>query len=285
MNWRNPQVRDLVLRALQEDIGTGDITTDAIVSEERQATGRIWAKADGVVAGLPLLPIVFQTVDPSVQVELLAADGQAVAAGTTLARVKGSARAILTGERVALNFLQRLSGIATRTARLVEQIRFYNCRIVDTRKTAPGLRILEKYAVTAGGGLNHRFGLYDAVLIKDNHIAVAGGLLEAVSAVRRHLGHTYKIEVEVETMEQLAQALESGVDIIMLDNMPPEMMKEAVKQVDGRALVEASGGITEETLQDVAKTGVDFISVGALTHDVKALDISLDVELDPDAVE
>jgi len=283
MNWRNPQVRDLVLRALQEDIGTGDITTDSIVAEDRQASARIWAKADGVVAGLPLLPIVFQSLDPSVQVELLATDGQAVTAGTTLARVQGSARAILTGERVALNFLQRLSGIATRTARLVEQIRFYNCRIVDTRKTAPGLRMLEKYAVAAGGGLNHRFGLYDAVLIKDNHIAIAGGVLEAVSAVRRRLGHTYKIEVEVENMEQLAQALESGVDIIMLDNMPPEMMKEAVRQIDGRALVEASGGITEETLQEVAKTGVDFISVGALTHDVKALDISLDVELGQEA--
>lgn len=281
MNWQNPQVRDLVLRALQEDVGPGDITTDSIVPPDRQATGRIWAKADGVAAGLPILPIVFQQIDPAVQVDLMVQDGEAVTTGTTLAVVHGPARAILTGERVALNLVQRLSGIATRTARLVEQIRFYNCRIVDTRKTGPGLRLLEKYAVTAGGGLNHRFGLYDAVLIKDNHIAVAGGILEAVSAVRRKLGHTYKIEVEVETLEQVAQALESGVDIIMLDNMPPDMMKEAVRLIDGRSLVEASGGITEETLQDVAKTGVDYISVGALTHDVKALDISLDIEIAP----
>ncbi|HEY8345870.1 MAG TPA: carboxylating nicotinate-nucleotide diphosphorylase [Symbiobacteriaceae bacterium] len=281
MNWHNPLIRDLVIRALQEDIGTGDITTDAVVPPDRQVAAHIRAKADGVIAGLPLLPLIFRELDPQIRVEFLVSDGQAVTAGTTLARLEGSARAILTGERLALNFLQRLSGIATHTARLAEQIKFYSCRLTDTRKTTPGLRILEKYAVSVGGGFNHRFGLYDAVLIKDNHIAVAGGIFEAVSAVRKRLGHTVKIEVEVETLEQVAQALESRVDIIMLDNMPVEMMKQAVKMIDGRAVVEASGCITEENIQEVAKTGVDYISVGALTHHIRALDISLEIEPEP----
>ncbi|MGI6345088.1 MAG: carboxylating nicotinate-nucleotide diphosphorylase [Bacillota bacterium] len=283
MNWYNPLVLDLVTRALEEDIGTGDLTTESIIPRGRRATARIWTKVDGVVAGLPLLPLIFQRLDPDLQVELLVEDGQVVTAETTLARLDGSAQAILMGERVALNFLQRLSGIATRASRLMELIKFYDTRIVDTRKTTPGLRLLEKYAVRMGGAANHRFGLYDAVLIKDNHIAVAGGIIEAVSAVRKRIGHTFKIEVEVETLEQVAQALEARVDIIMLDNMPLETLRQAVKQIDGKALVEASGGITEETIHEVAKAGVDYISIGALTHSVTALDISLDIDLEPEA--
>ena len=202
MNWQNPFIRDLVERALNEDIWTGDITTEAVIPAERQAVGRVWTKVDGVIAGLPLLRQVFLQIDPSLRIELLVEDGYVATAGTTLANISGSARSILLGERVALNFLQRLSGIATRTSRLAEPIKFYQGRILDTRKTTPGLRLLEKYAVRMGGGYNHRYGLYDAVLIKDNHIAVAGSIKEAVAAVRRRVGHTTKIEIEVESLEQ-----------------------------------------------------------------------------------
>lgn len=279
MNWQNPFILDLVKRALTEDIWTGDITTEAVIPAERQAVGRVWTKVDGVIAGLPLLGQVFMQVDPSLQVDLLVEDGYVATAGTTLASISGSASSILLGERVALNFLQRLSGIATRTSRLAEPIKFYQGRILDTRKTTPGLRLLEKYAVRMGGGYNHRFGLYDAVLIKDNHIAVAGSIKEAVAQVRRRVGHTTKIEVEVESLEQLNEALDSRADIIMLDNMSVEMMKEAVKLAHGKAIVEASGGIDEENIVEVAKTGVDYISIGGITHSVKSLDISLDIEL------
>ncbi len=280
MNWQNPFIRDLVERALNEDIWTGDITTEAVIPAERQAVGRVWTKVDGVIAGLPLLRQVFLQIDPSLRIELLVEDGYVATAGTTLANISGSARSILLGERVALNFLQRLSGIATRTSRLAEPIKFYQGRILDTRKTTPGLRLLEKYAVRMGGGYNHRYGLYDAVLIKDNHIAVAGSIKEAVAAVRRRVGHTTKIEIEVESLEQLQEALDGRADIIMLDNMPVEMMKEAVKLAHGKAILEASGGINEENIVEVAKTGVDYISIGAITHSVKSLDISLDIELE-----
>ena len=278
MNWQSPIIQDLISRALIEDIGTGDITSEAIIPAERQAVARVWTKVDGIIAGLPVLELVYKQVDPTLQVELLVQDGYVATAGTTLARVSGPARSILMGERLALNFLQRLSGIATRTSRLTEPIKFYQSRIVDTRKTTPGLRLLEKYAVRVGGGFNHRFGLYDAVLIKDNHIAVAGGIKEAVAAVRRRVGHTVKIEVEVETLEQLQEALESRADIIMLDNMSPSMMAEMVRLIDGRALVEASGNVSAETIQAIAASGVDLISVGRLTHSVQALDISLLLE-------
>lgn len=280
MNWQNPFILDLIKHALQEDIWTGDITTEAVIPAERQAVGRVWTKVDGVIAGLPLLKQIFLQLDPTLQVELLVADGFVATAGTALASISGSARSILQGERVALNFLQRLSGIATRTSRLAEAIKFYQGRIVDTRKTTPGLRLLEKYAVRMGGGYNHRFGLYDAILIKDNHIAVAGSIKEAVAAVRRRIGHTTKIEVEVESLEQLHEALESRADIIMLDNMSVEMMKEAVRLAHGKAIVEASGGITEESIVEVAKTGVDYIAIGGITHSIKALDISLDIQLE-----
>lgn len=285
MNWQSPFIVDLIKRALEEDIWTGDITTEATIPEERQAVARVWTKVDGVIAGLPLFKQAFLQVDPTLQVELLVDDGFVATAGTTLAHISGSARSILQAERVALNFLQRLSGIATRTSRLAEAIKFYQARIVDTRKTTPGLRMLEKYAVRMGGGYNHRFGLYDAVLIKDNHIAVAGGIKEAVTAVRRRIGHTTKIEVEVETLEQLCEALESRADIIMLDNMSIDTMKEAVKQAHGKAILEASGGISEENIVEVAKTGVDYISVGAITHSVRALDISLDIALEQQPLE
>lgn len=285
MNWQSPFIVDLIKRALEEDIWTGDITTEATIPEERQAVARVWTKVDGVIAGLPLFKQVFLQVDPTLQVELLVGDGFVATAGATLAHISGSARSILQAERVALNFLQRLSGIATRTSRLAEAIKFYQARIVDTRKTTPGLRMLEKYAVRMGGGYNHRFGLYDAVLIKDNHIAVAGGIKEAVTAVRRRIGHTTKIEVEVETLEQLCEALESRADIIMLDNMSIDTMKEAVKQAHGKAILEASGGISEENIVEVAKTGVDYISVGAITHSVRALDISLDIALEQQPLE
>lgn len=279
MNWQSPLVEELIVRVLNEDIWTGDITTESIIPADRQASGRVWAKVDGVVAGLPLLPLIFSKVGGGVQVNILVQDGQAVTAGTTLAEIQGSARAILMGERVALNFIQHLSGIATRTSRLVELIKFYNSDIVDTRKTTPGLRVLEKYAVRMGGAVNHRFGLYDAVLIKDNHIAVAGGIKEAVTAARRSLGHTVKIEVEAETLQQVSEALESRADIIMLDNMSVELMKQAVKLIEGKAITEASGGVTEENIVEVAKAGVDYISIGAITHSVKALDISLDIDV------
>lgn len=286
MNWENPFIVDLVRRALEEDIWTGDITTESLIPAERQAVGRVWTKVDGVISGLPLLKQVFLQIDPNLEVELQVADGFVATAGTALARISGSARSILQGERVALNFLQRLSGISTRTSRLAEPIKFYQGRIVDTRKTTPGLRILEKYAVRMGGGYNHRFGLYDAVLIKDNHIVVAGSIKEAVAAVRRHVGHTTKIEVEVESLEQLNEALESRADIIMLDNMSVDIMKEAVKLAHGKAILEASGGVTEENIVEVAKTGVDYISIGGITHSIKALDISLDIEVEqPPTVE
>jgi nicotinate-nucleotide pyrophosphorylase (carboxylating) len=279
MNWRSPLIEKMVISALEEDIWTGDVTSMSIIPPDKQAKGRIWTKVDGVMAGLPLLPLVFDHAGGGVQVDLLAQDGQAVTAGTTLAEISGSARTILMGERVALNFLQHLSAVASRVSRLAELIKFYTSVIVDTRKTIPGLRLLQKYAVRMGGGANHRFGLYDAVLIKDNHIAVAGGIKEAVTAARRHLGHTVKIEVEVETLEQVATALESHADIIMLDNMNPDLMKQAIDLVDGKALTEASGRVTEENIVQIAKTGVDFISIGAITHSVQALDISLDIEI------
>ncbi|MZP29347.1 carboxylating nicotinate-nucleotide diphosphorylase [Heliobacterium undosum] len=278
MELFEPEVRDTVLRALREDIGQGDLTTMSLVPADAQTRGIIHAKEAGVIAGMPVARIVFETVDPGLSFEAKVKDGERVERGTVLAEVQGSARSILIGERLALNFLQRLSGIATKTARCVELVTYYQARIVDTRKTTPGLRMLEKYAVRMGGGKNHRFGLFDGVLIKDNHIRVAGGIHQAVSQARQAVPHTVKIEVEVEDLAGVAEALEANADIIMLDNMVPELMKEAVRMIGGRALVEASGGVSEETLVEIAKTGVHLISMGALTHSVKALDISLDVE-------
>jgi nicotinate-nucleotide pyrophosphorylase (carboxylating) len=276
------QVIPIVQNALQEDIGFGDITTNGIVTKDLNARAVIVTKEPGVIAGTEVARLAFQLFDSSLQVDIVMPDGEKVGKGQVIMEINGSARSILTAERVALNFLQRMSGIATKTHQFVEMVRYYNAKIVDTRKTTPGLRLLEKYAVTVGGGRNHRFGLYDAVLIKDNHIAIAGGVREAIVAVRHHIPHTTRVEVEVETLEQIEEALEVKADIIMLDNMTVEQMHQAVELIAGRAVVEASGGITEETLVEIAKTGVDYISIGALTHSARALDLSLDIVLPKD---
>jgi len=268
---------ELVRRALEEDIGPGDLTTMATVPEATRATGVFLCKDEGVVAGLFVCARVFALLDPAVRFAARVAEGASVKRGDVLAEVSGPARPLLTGERVALNFLRHLSGIATRTARMVALVKDYPVRIVDTRKTTPGLRALEKYAVRIGGGYNHRFGLYDGVLIKDNHIRAAGGIRAAVRAARAVVPHTVKIEVEVEDLAGVEEALAAGADAILLDNMPPAMMREAVRLVAGRAVLEASGGITEANVVEVAATGVDLVSVGALTHSVKALDVSMEL--------
>jgi len=270
-------VDDIIRRALAEDVGYGDLTTNGTVPGDLHGSGVIHAKAFGVLAGVEVAVRTFQILDPNLRFEVFCRDGERLIPGTVIARVLGPVRSILTGERVALNFLQYLSGIATRTASCVELVREYGVHIVDTRKTAPGLRYLSKFAVRAGGGQNHRFGLGDGVLIKDNHIAAAGGIKEAIKACRQSVPHTVKVEVEVESMEQVREAVDAGADIILLDNMAPPAMREAVAYVSGRVLLEASGKLTEEALVEVAKTGIDLISIGALTHSVTALDISLDL--------
>ena len=272
-------VEEIVRRALLEDIGPGDITTEATIPADKLCTAVIIAKEEGVLCGQPVAQIVFRVMDPSLSYEILVPEGSRVTPGMEVARITGSARSVLTAERVALNFLQRMSGIATVTRRLSDAIKYYHARLVETRKTTPGLRIFEKYAVRVGGGLNHRYGLHDAILIKDNHIAVAGGVRQAIIASRKVASHTSRVEVEVDTLEQLQEALDSGADIILLDNMDADTMRRAVEMTAGKAILEASGGITAANLEDVARTGVDIISMGALTHSVKALDLSLDVVL------
>ncbi len=271
------EIQELIYSALKEDIGHQDMTTAYLIPEEQQSTGRFLAKTAGVVAGIKISQAVFITLDPSINFEIIKNDGERVEPGDTIALVKGKTASLLTGERLALNFLQRLSGIATKTSGLVEQIKYYKAEVVDTRKTTPGLRVLEKYAVRVGGGRNHRFGLYDGIMIKDNHIKSAGGITKAVITLRQKVPHTLKIEVEVESLQQLQEALDAGVDIIMLDNMSIEDMKTAVDITAGKALLEASGGINEANIVDVARTGVDFISTGAITHSVSSLDISFDI--------
>lgn len=265
----------LLRAALAEDVGSGDLTTLATVPAEAQAAATIVAKAAGVIAGLPVAARVFALTDPEVSFEAVVAEGATAESGTTVARLCGPARGILTGERVALNFLQHLSGIATRTAKLVELIAGTGARIVDTRKTVPGMRALAKYAVRVGGGQNHRYGLYDAILIKENHIAAAGGIGEAIRRARSAAPHTGRIEIEVESLDQIPEALDAGAEILLLDNMSPELMREAVRRIGGRALTEASGNVNEATVAAVAAAGVDLISVGSLTHSVTALDLSL----------
>jgi nicotinate-nucleotide pyrophosphorylase (carboxylating) len=272
-----PAVEQLLRLALEEDIGAGDITTLGTISETAVGKGLFRAKRDGVVAGLILLERVFAILDPRVRVTCLARDGDSVAKGTVVAEVEGPARALLLGERTALNFLQRLSGTATLTRRYVDAVKEFSCKIIDTRKTTPGLRALEKYAVRMGGGTNHRIGLYDAALIKDNHIAAAGSLVKAIEMVRRQAPFMAKVEIECATLAQVKEALEAGVDAIMLDNMPVKEMAEAVRLVDKKVHVEASGGITLETVREVASTGVDFISVGALTHSAPAVDFNMKI--------
>lgn len=267
----------LVRAALVEDLGrAGDITTDAIVPADAVATMALAARQDGVVAGLDIAACAFTTIDPRVEMDIRHADGSAVAAGGVIATVRGPARALLTAERTALNLLCHLSGIATATAAVVQAVRGHKARIVCTRKTTPGLRALEKYAVRAGGGSNHRFGLDDAVLIKDNHIAIAGDIRTAIARAREGTGHMVRIEVEVDSLAQLEIALAAGVDAVLLDNMSVEQLAEAVSMVGGRALTEASGRVTPQTAPAIAATGVDLISIGWLTHSAPILDIGLD---------
>jgi len=265
---------------LEEDIGTGDVTTLTTIPLEQASKGIIHVKEDGIVCGLPIARAVFDVVDPSLRFEPQVQEGTSVKKGTVLAVVEGNTRSILLGERLSLNLMQRMSGIATRTRQFVEALEGLPTRLVDTRKTTPGHRMLEKYAVRVGGGHNHRFGLYDAVMIKDNHIKGAGGITQAIQAARLQIPHTMKIEVEVESFEQLHEALQAGADIIMLDNMAPEQMKEAVAIIKSKAphiVVEGSGSVTVQTIKKMAETGVDVISVGRLTYSVTALDISLDL--------
>ena len=269
----------LIDLAFEEDIGIGDITTEATVLPEREGIGTLLAKSGGVVAGLPVAERVFAKLDAMLAFRSLVSDGDAVEAGTSIAEVQGSAKTILIGERTALNFLQRLSGIATLTSQFVEAVADYNAKIVDTRKTAAGWRALQKYAVRVGGGYNHRFGLYDGVLIKDNHIVAAGGIANAVQRAQKIVPHTAKIEVEVENLDQVDEALEAGADILLLDNMSSGTMQSVVHKVGDLAVTEASGGITLERVRKVAATGVDIISVGALTHSAMPMDISLTLTL------
>jgi nicotinate-nucleotide pyrophosphorylase (carboxylating) len=270
-------VEQAVATALEEDLGgVGDITTNAIIPPDAQGDASIIVRKPGVIAGLDLAAASFKSLDPDVRFTRIVEDGSKVEAGATIARIAGKTRALLTGERTALNFFGRLSGIATLTASYVAAVEGTHAKIVETRKTTPGLRALEKYAVRCGGGTNHRFGLYDAVLVKDNHIAAAGGLAEALNAVRTAVGHLVKIEVEVDTLDQLENVLRFPIDAVLLDNMDAGTLKRAIALVKGRVITEASGGVTLESVREIAKTGVDLISVGALTHSARSLDSSLE---------
>jgi nicotinate-nucleotide pyrophosphorylase (carboxylating) len=275
----SPQIERLIRDALDEDIGAGDLATMATIAAELQGTGLFRAKKDGVVAGLVLLPRIFYFIDHQVAVRLLTNDGASVSQGTVVAEAVGPVRALLLAERTALNFLQRLSGTATLTRKYVDAIKDFPCKVLDTRKTTPGLRTLEKYAVRLGGGMNHRIGLYDAALVKDNHIEATGSIADAVKAVRRHAPFMAKVEVETSNMKQVQEAIDAAADVIMLDNMTIAQMTEAVKLVNKRAWVEASGGITLETIRQVAATGVDFISSGALTHSAPVVDFNMKITM------
>ena len=282
MSGLPPEVYQLMDMALSEDQAFNDPTTQALVPASTRGVGVIRSKATGILAGIDVAAAVFRRLASGITVEHLIRDGAALSPGDDVLQVEGTAASILRGERVALNFLQRMSGIATATNRYVQAVEGCNARIVDTRKTVPGMRYLDKYAVRMGGGHNHRQHLADGVLIKDNHIQAlrAGnlGLKEIIQLALDRAPHTVKVEVEVETLDEVKEAVEAGADIIMLDNMPLETMRQAVERVNGRALVEASGGITWDTVREVAETGVDLISIGALTHSVTALDMSLDLE-------
>jgi nicotinate-nucleotide pyrophosphorylase (carboxylating) len=273
-----PSVHRLIELALEEDLGRGDVTSEALIPPDREAEGEVLVKARGVIAGLEVAAAVFRAVDPTLAWEALARDGEAVSPGQVVARVSGRARSILAAERTALNFLQRLSGIATLTARYVEALRGTRARLTDTRKTTPGWRYLEKMAVRAGGGHSHRLDLAGGILIKDNHLALSGNdIPAAIRAVREQAPHTLRVEVEVTSLAGVEAALAAGAEVILLDNMSLEEMRRAVALVSGRALLEASGGITLETVRAVAETGVDLISSGAITHSATALDLSLEI--------
>ena len=271
-------IDELIKRALLEDINYIDTTTDYLIPEEQQGSADFLAKSDGVLCGMEVALRVFQLLQPDVKCEVYKNDGDSLKKGEIFAKIHGKTRTILIGERTALNLIQHMSGIATATNEAVKIVEGTNASIADTRKTLPGLRPIQKYAVTVGGGRNHRYNLSDAAMLKDNHIDAGGGIENAVKTLKKRLGHMTKVELEVRNLDELHQALNAGVDVIMLDNMSCEMMKEAVEITAGRALLEASGGITNETLRAVAETGVDIISIGALTHSVKAFDISLKIE-------
>jgi nicotinate-nucleotide pyrophosphorylase (carboxylating) len=269
------EIERIIKTALEEDLGLGDVTTEATIPPGGSARADLVAKEDFTLAGLDVAAMVFRRLDPSVSFEKISADGHRVRKGEVVAWIKGSPAVLLQGERVALNLLQRMSGIATMTAAYVAETSGTNATIVDTRKTVPGLRALDKYAVRMGGGCNHRIGLFDGVLIKENHIDAAGGITAAVERARQRVPHTLKIEVETTSMDEVEEALAVKADIIMLDNMSLEQMRKGVELIAGRALVEASGNVTQERVAAIAETGVDLISVGALTHSVKAADISM----------
>lgn len=272
-------VDDIIKRALNEDINYVDVTTDYLVDDDKLSTAVYIAKDTGVLAGIDVAMRVFKLLDDNVKCKVLIKDGQKVQKGDIIAKITGSTKALLKGERTALNLLQHMSGIATATNKCVELVKGTNASIADTRKTLPGLRGLQKYAVTVGGGRNHRYNLSDCAMLKDNHIDAYGSLTSAVNALREKMGHTTKIEVETRNLDELREAIAVKADIIMLDNMSCEMMKEAVTINNGQALLEASGNVTEKTIANIAKTGVDIISLGALTHSVKAFDISMKISL------
>ena len=272
-----PHLNRLIDLALEEDIGTGDITTETLIPADAEGRAEIVAKEPLVLAGLAVAQAVFRRLDPTLNFEAACADGDRLPSGACLMVIAGPLQPLLTGERTALNFLQRLSGIATHVRRFVDAMPAAAIRLVDTRKTTPGWRALEKYAVRTGGAANHRMSLSDGILIKDNHVAICGGIRPALEKARRTAPHTLKLEIEVETPAQAEEAAAAGADIIMLDNMGPETIREAVRRIDGRALVEVSGGVTRERLAALAESGVDIISVGALTHSAVAVDISMNI--------
>lgn len=270
-------VGSLIRKALEEDLGSGDLTTNATIDPDLKGRASLLARETLVLAGLPVFIKVFRMLSVEIISEDYFEDGQVVQEGEKICQITGPANAILKGERTALNFLQRMSGIATLTKTYVDKVGLQKVRLVDTRKTAPGLRLFDKYAVRMGGGFNHRMGLYDGVLIKDNHISAAGSITNAVDLAKRKVPHTIKVEVEVEDLEALEEAIQAGADVVLLDNMSPHRLKEAVRHSNGRVPLEASGGINLKNIEQIAKTGVDIISVGALTHSAKAVDISLEM--------
>ena len=272
------ELKSVIDFALNEDIGSGDITTNSLIPIDLQARATMVAKSSGIIAGLSVAEYIFRILSPDIQWKTYVQDGESIRAGEIILEISGSYRALLTGERLALNFMQRMSGIATMTNNCVKELTGFQTRILDTRKTVPGLRLFDKYAVLMGGGNNHRIGLYDMVLIKDNHIKIAGGITNAVSQIKKVVPPTIQIEVEVTNFDEVREALSAGAHIIMLDNMTTFQMAESVKIINGRARVEASGNMTIDRLKEVAATGVDFISIGAITHSVTAFDISMNIE-------
>lgn len=270
-------IKEHVQNALKEDIGFGDITTDYLIPEDKRITAKLNSREDAILCGIDIVEMVFKTLSNDVKIQKFFSDGDKVKKGDTLAIIEGPARVVLIGERTALNYVQRLSGIATETNKYQEAIGDNKARITDTRKTTPGFRMFEKYAVFIGGARLHRFNLSDCVMIKDNHIQFAGSITNAVNEIRKHLSHTHKIEVECDTIEQVKEAIEAKADIIMLDNMPCNLMKECVQLINGKALVEASGNVTIATINEIAKTGVDVISSSAIVAKAKTIDIALDM--------